>query len=123
MDNADTRSAVAEARKLIDKAWKLRWRALQSPPANEADLQRAIARFRGYLTDAVSLLRNVGATRELVGALGKLGHAEENAGHPDAALACYEEAVAVARGADHRLPNSPTPCVNSVICIGRRESG
>ena len=104
MDRADTRSAVDEARELIEKAWKLRWRALQSPPANEAELQRAVARFHRYLSDAVSLLREAGATRELVGALGKLGHAEENAGRPDAALACYEEAVAVARGAGHRLP-------------------
>ena len=104
MDNADTRSPVDEARELIEKAWRLRWRALQSPPANEAELQQAIARFHGYLTEAVSLLRAAGATRELVGALGKLGHAEENAGRVDDALACYDEAVAVARGADHRLP-------------------
>ena len=104
MDNADTRSAVDEARELIAKAWTLRWRTLQSPPAAEAELQRAIARFHGYLSEAVSLLRTAGATRELVGALGKLGHAEENAGRADAALACYDEAVAVARGADHRLP-------------------
>ena len=103
MDNADTRSAVDEARKLIDNAWTLRWRTLQSPPATEDELQRAIARFHGYLSEAVGLLRTAGATRELVGALGKLGHAEENAGRVDAALACYEEAVAVARGADHRL--------------------
>ena len=104
MDNADTRSPVDEARELIERAWRLRWRALQSPPANEAELQQAIARFHGYLTEAVSLLRAAGATRELVGALGKLGHAEENAGRVDDALACYDEAVAVARGADHRLP-------------------
>lgn len=103
MDNTDTRSPVDEARKLIDKAWTLRWKALQSPPANEAELQQAIARFHRYLSDAVNLLREAGAARELVGALGKLGHAEENAERPDAALACYEEAVAVARGADHRL--------------------
>ena len=103
MDKADTRS-VDEARELIDKAWTLRWRTMQSRPATEAELQQAVARFHGYLSEAVSLLRAAGATRELVGALGKLGHAEENAGRVDAALACYEEAVAVARGADHRLP-------------------
>ncbi len=104
MDDADTRSPVDEARELIDKAWTLRWRAMQSPPATEAELQQAVARFHGYLSEAVSLLRAAGATRELVGALGKLGHAEENAGRVDAALACYEEAVAVARGAEHPLP-------------------
>ena len=104
MDKADTRAAVDEARELIDKAWTLRWRTMQSPPAAEAELQQAIARFHGYLSEAVSILRTAGATRELVGALGKLGHAEENAGRVDAALACYEEAVAVAREADHRLP-------------------
>ncbi len=104
MDKADTRSPVDEARELIEKAWTLRWRTMQSPPAAEAELQQAIARFHGYLSEAVSLLRTAGAPRELVGALGKLGHAEENAGRNDAALACYEEAVAVARRADHSLP-------------------
>ena len=104
MDKADARSPVDQARELIDKAWTLRWKAMQSPPASEAELQQAVARFHGYLSEAVSLLRTTGATRELVGALGKLGHAEENAGRDDAALACYEEAVAVARRADHRLP-------------------
>jgi tetratricopeptide (TPR) repeat protein len=104
MDKANTRSPVGQAQELIDKAWTLRWKALQSPPATEADLQQAVARFHGYLSEAVGLLRAAGATRELVGALGKLGHAEENARRVDAALACYEEAVAVARGADHRLP-------------------
>ena len=103
MDKADTRSAVDEAQELIDKAWTLRWRTMQSPPAPGAELQQAIARFHGYLSEAVGLLRTAGATRELVGALGKLGHAEENAGRVDAARACYEEAVAVARGGDHRL--------------------
>ena len=103
MENASTRS-VDEARELIDKAWTLRWRVTQSPPATEAELQRAVARFHGYLSEAVSLLRAAGATRELAAALGKLGHAEENAGRVDAALACYEEAVAVARGVDHPLP-------------------
>ena len=104
MDNANTRSAVDEARELTDKAWTLRRKAMQSPPATEAEFQQAVARFHRYLSEAVSLLRAAGATRELVGALGKLGHAEENAGRVDAALACYEEAVAVARGAGHRLP-------------------
>ena len=104
MDKANTRSPVDQARELIEKAWTLRWRTMQSPPAAEAELQQAVARFHGYLSEAVGLLRTAGATRELVGALGKLGHAEENAGRVDASLACYEEAVAVARGADHRLP-------------------
>ena len=104
MDNANTRSAVDEARELTDKAWTLRRKAMQSPPATETEFQQAVARFHRYLSEAVSLLRAAGATRELVGALGKLGHAEENAGRVDAAMACYEEAVAVARGAGHRLP-------------------
>ena len=104
MDNAEARSLVGQARELVDRAWRLRYTTLTSPPAAEAELQQAIARFHGYLSEAVSLLRTAGATRELVGALGKLGHAEENAGRVDAALACYEEAVTVARGANHRLP-------------------
>ena len=104
MDNADASALVDQARELVNRAWRLRYTALTSPPATRAELEQAIARFHGYLSEAVSLLRTAGATRELVGALGKLGHAEENAGRVDAALACYEEAVAVARGADHRLP-------------------
>ena len=104
MDNAEARSRVAEARELVNRAWRLRYTTLTSPPATEAELQQAVARFHGYLSEAVSLLRTAGATRELVGALGKLGHAEENTGRVDAALACYEEAVTVARGANHRLP-------------------
>ena len=104
MDKADARSPVDQARELIDKAWTLRWKALRSPPATEAELQQAVARFHGYLSEAVDLLRAAGATRELAGALGKLGHAEENAGRDAAALACYEEAVAVARCANLALP-------------------
>ena len=104
MDNADARSLVDEARELVNRAWTLRRKTMASPPATRAELEQAIARFHGYLSDAVTLCRKAGATRELVAALGKLGHAEENAGRGDAALACYEEAVTVARGADLAIP-------------------
>lgn len=104
MDNSDASPLVDQARELVSRAWRLRYTTLTSPPATRDEREQAIARFHGYLSEAVTLCRKAGATRELVDALGKLGHAEENAGRRDAALACYEEAVAVARRADHPLP-------------------
>jgi len=43
------------------------------------------------------LCRKVGADRELATALRRLGHAEQDAGRDDVAVARYEEAVAAAR--------------------------
>ena len=103
MDDANARSPVDEARELIARAWALRWRTMQSPPAARAEMEQVVGRVHRYLSDAVTLCRAAGATRELAAALGKLGHAEEDAGRDDAALACYEEAVAVARHAGHPL--------------------
>ena len=97
MDDSSTRSPVDEARALIDRAWTLRWRTMQSPPATRADLEQVAGRVHRYLSDAVTLCRAAGATRELVAALGKLGHVEQDVGRGDAARARYEEAVAVAR--------------------------
>ena len=100
MDSSNPRSPVDEARERVNRAWTLRYRTMQSPPATRAEAQRIAERVHGYLTEAVTLCRSAGANRELAAALGKLGHVEEYMGRGDAALACYEEAVAAARRAD-----------------------
>ena len=93
--------AAADAVTLIRKAWTLRREKLTSPPASEAAARAVAERVRGYLVEAVAVSRAAGADRELVNALGKLGHVEQDAGRHDAARILYEQAVAVARkGAD-----------------------
>ena len=104
MDHAAGRSPVEQARELVNRAWTLRSTTIASPPANPAEVEQAAARVQRCLAEAVAFCRAAGANRELVAALGKLGHAEEEAGRDDDALACYEEAVAVARRAGHPLP-------------------
>ena len=86
--------AVNEALDLIDRAWRTRYRAFQQRPDSEEDLQRVIASVHADLERAVAICRDVGAKRELSMALGKLGHVVEGA---ETKLACYMEAVAVAR--------------------------
>ncbi|MYA18260.1 MAG: hypothetical protein F4Z28_16605 [Gammaproteobacteria bacterium] len=86
--------AVKEALDLIDRAWRARYRAFQQRPDSKEDLQRVIAGVHADLEKAVAICRDVGAKRELSMALGKLGHVMEDA---EAKLACYVEAVAVAR--------------------------
>ena len=95
--------SAADAVALVRKAWTLRCGTLASPPAGEADRRAVAEQVRGQLAEAVAICRMAGADRELVVALGKLGHVEEDAGRRDAALACYEEAVTVARNADDPL--------------------
>jgi len=104
MDDAAGRSPVEHAHELVNRAWALRSATMASPPATRADVDQARACVRRCLSEAVALFRAAGATTELVAALGKLGHAEEDAGRDDAALACREEAVAVARRAGHPMP-------------------
>ena len=86
--------AVSEALDLIDRAWRTRYRAFQQRPDSEEDLQRVIASVHADLEKAVAICRDVGAKRELSMALGKLGHVVSDA---ETKLACYMEAVAVAR--------------------------
>lgn len=104
MDKAAERSPVEQARELMDRAWTLRSATLASPPATRAEAEPAAAHVRQCLVEAVALCRAAGANRELVAALGKLGHTEEDAGRDDAALACREEAVGVARRVGHPMP-------------------
>ncbi len=95
--------SVAEALALIREAWTLRCETLASPPAGEAERRTVAERIRGHLVEAAAICRAAGADRELVVALGKLGHVEQDAGRHEAALACYEESVAAARRADDPL--------------------
>lgn len=55
------------------------------------------------LVEAVSLCRQSGAQRELVLALGKLGHVELDLGKNDAARAVYEEAITICRDEEDPL--------------------
>ena len=104
MDDGAGRSPVERAKELVDRAWALRSTTIASPPATRVETGQAIAHVQRCLAEAVALFRTAGATTELVAALGKLGHAEEDAGRDHAALASREEAVAVARRAGHSMP-------------------
>ena len=100
--------STTDALTLIRQAWTLRCETLVSPPAGEAERRTVAERIRGHLVEAVAICRAAGAGRELVVALGKLGHVEQDAGRHEAAVACYEESVAAARRADdpHQLAHA-----------------
>ena len=104
MDDAAGRSPVERAHELVNRAWTLRSATIASPPGTRAEVGKAAAHVQRCLAEAVALFRTASATTELVAALGKLAHAEEDAGRDDAALAHREEAVAVARRAGHPMP-------------------
>ena len=89
--------SAADARTLIRRAWTLRYETLTAPTASQAEVRAVVEKVRGYLVEAVAICRAAGADRELVTALGKLGHVEQDAGRHDAARVCFEEAVAAAR--------------------------
>ena len=95
--------SAADAVALVRKAWKLRCETLALPPASEGERSTAAQQVRGYLVEAVAICRKAGAGRELVVALGKLGHVEQDAGRHEAARACCEEALAAARNAGDPL--------------------
>ena len=95
--------STTDALALIRRAWALRCETAASPPAGEAERRTVAERIRGHLVEAAAICRAAGADRELVVALGRLGHAEQDAGRHEAALACYEESVAAARRADDPL--------------------
>ena len=89
--------SAADARTLIRRAWTLRYETLTAPTASQAEVRAVVEKVRGYLVEAVAICRAARADRELVTALGKLGHVEQDAGRHDAARVCFEEAVAAAR--------------------------
>jgi len=77
-------------------AWKLRAKSssLTAGPVESEETARLV---REQLSEAVALCRRGGDDRELAIALRRLGHAEQDAGRDDVAVARYEEAVAAAR--------------------------
>ncbi|MXW02683.1 MAG: tetratricopeptide repeat protein [Holophagales bacterium] len=95
----DPTSVLDRARDLSNTAWKLR-ATLTADPAESEETGRLV---REQLREAVALCRGAGADRELATALRRLGHAEQDAGRNDVAVARYEEAVAAARRAGDPL--------------------
>ena len=93
MDTRDIETAI----ELMDKAWTTRRETMTSPPASKEQLQQIMNEVYEMLVDAVAICRDVGAQRELVHALRKLGHVEQEMGREDATRALYEEAVTVSR--------------------------
>lgn len=89
-----TQNAVEEALELIDRAWRARYHAIQNPPKSKEDSERVGRSVHADLAEAVEICRRAGAKRELSFALGRFGYVQPN---EEAKLACYVEAVAVAR--------------------------
>ena len=89
----DPTSVLDRARDLSNTAWKRR-ATLTADPAESEETGRLV---REQLREAVALCRRAGADRVLATALRRLGHAEQDAGRNDIAVARYEEAVAAAR--------------------------
>jgi len=84
-DNKDNPSD--NVRKLVEEAW-----ADRREKRHEAAHQK--------LNQAIALCRQAGLQRELVVALGKLGHVELDVKNIDAALAAYKEAVKISEELD-----------------------
>ncbi len=87
----------SEALALIEKAWRTRWEAMQSPPADAAAAEVIAARVEADLIRACGICQEIGAGKELSIALGKLAHVALDRGRPDRARELLEEAVAAAR--------------------------
>ena len=88
---------IDAAIELMQKAWTTRRETMTSPPDSKEQLQQIMDEVYEMLVDAVAICRDVGAHRELVHALRKLGHVEQEIGRDDATRALYEEAVTVSR--------------------------
>ncbi len=91
------KSDVQVALRLMQRAWTSRWETMESPPESNRELQEKVQGVRRDLVEAVAICRKAGAGRELVDALRKLGHVEQDMGREDETRALYEEAVAVSR--------------------------
>ena len=93
MGARDIKAAV----ELMENAWTTRRETITSPPDSEEQLQQIMDQVYQNLVEAVAICREVGAQRELVHALRKLGHVEQEMGRNDATQALYEEAVSISR--------------------------
>ena len=65
--------------------------------ADCARRENRLADARRDLVEAVAICRQADVQRELVRALKRLGHVEQDLGHNDAARTLYEEAVSICR--------------------------
>lgn len=88
---------AGQVNRLIAKAWRARYDALQSPPDDEATLRTVMARVEADLVRACEICEQAGDTKAHSVALGKLGHVALDLGNPERARALFEESVAVAR--------------------------
>lgn len=96
---------AAQARALIDRAWRTRAGAMAASTGAGRDgawvarrvAARVASRVEADLELACEISRRNGAKRELSIALGKLGHVALDADRTDTALVRFEEAAAVAR--------------------------
>ena len=102
----------SEARALIEKAWRTRGEALQSPPSDAGGAEAAAAvettasvaaSVEADLVRACEICEQIGARRELSIALGKLAHVALDRSQADKARSLLEEAVAAARAAGDPL--------------------
>ena len=91
------------ARALIEKAWRARREALQSPPTDEATLGAVMARVEADLVRACEICEQAGAKEELSVALGRLGHVALDLDRPNRARTLFEGSVAAAREAGDPL--------------------
>ncbi len=89
----DIRTAID----LMEKAWTTRRETMASPPQSKEQLQQKMDEVYQHLVEAVDICREVGAGRELVHALRKLGHVEQEMGREHATQALYQEAVTISR--------------------------
>lgn len=87
----------SEAVALIERAWRTRWEAMRSPPPDASEAEAIAARVEADLIRACGICEEIGATKELSIALGKLAHVALDRGQADRAGGLLEEAVAAAR--------------------------
>ena len=101
MGTNNTKAAI----ELMERAWTTGSETMMSPPGPKAELQQIVDKVYRDLVEAVAICCEVGAQRELVHALRKLGHVEQDLGRNDATRALYEEAVSIVEVA---------PCLTAV---------
>ncbi len=85
-----------KANELIDKAWSLRCQAMVSS-TGLTERQNLMESAHLKLLEAVVICRAIGAQFELVDAMRKLGHIEQDLGQIEESKKWYEDAVEEAR--------------------------
>ncbi len=93
MNTRDIHTAI----ELMEEAWAVRRETMTSPPQSHEQQQQIMGDVHTMLVDAVAICREIGAHQELVHALRKLGHVEQEMGRDDVTRTLYEEAVTISR--------------------------